>query len=453
VPALLAFEELMLRNGYALATRKRYGEAAARFLDYLIELEALGVAVSQDHLNRIIGVYPAFLIKGPEIGQQIPDALPQELKEVYKRAAAYAGDIRFPGMAHVSATPALAAVNLFLELARDIAKAGAPGGGSAEAAECEPLQIEAIEGSVPWRQHEVRRFEQSSVFAAVVRFNRSQLKRPKRLRAAKRKQSIQVDEEKLDFPLEHLRAVLDAAGSWRDRVYWLGQVAAGLRQSEMLNLQVEDVDPKAGAIRVQDPHGRRYLVPPDPALELRFKGRKMAETFLFEPLKTEFFEALRMYVRQEYVPMGAAGHRFLLQKIDGEGVGSPFVTASDAARSQAFKAAVQRAQVPSPPGRAQAEWTQHSLRHAYGVYMLNHIPVPGGFGLRLSEVQMLMGHADPKSTAHYARQDRELLRTKLLAADMLTLDSAASVTALPRMIASRLRAEAERLEKGKQSVQ
>ncbi|KKL27833.1 hypothetical protein LCGC14_2381190, partial [marine sediment metagenome] len=57
--------------------------------------------------------------------------------------------------------------------------------------------------------------------------------------------------------------------------------------------------------------------------------------------------------------------------------------------------------------------TPHSLRHFYGVFMLNFIPVEGGYGLRLPEVQKLMGHEDSSSTAHYAREDPIILESKL----------------------------------------
>jgi hypothetical protein len=75
--------------------------------------------------------------------------------------------------------------------------------------------------------------------------------------------------------------------------------------------------------------------------------------------------------------------------------------------------------------------------------MLNYIPVPGGFGLLASEVQMLMGHRDINSTRHYARQDDALLRAKLEAADRLVYSGDFDLTDLPSLIAGRLYAQAE----------
>ena len=75
--------------------------------------------------------------------------------------------------------------------------------------------------------------------------------------------------------------------------------------------------------------------------------------------------------------------------------------------------------------------------------MLNYIPVPGGFGLRDSEVQMLMGHKDINSTRHYARQDDTMLRVKLEAADRLIYEGSFDVSDFPLLIAERLISEAE----------
>ena len=52
--------------------------------------------------------------------------------------------------------------------------------------------------------------------------------------------------------------------------------------------------------------------------------------------------------------------------------------------------------------------------------MLNDFPVDkkrGIYGLSLSEVQMLMGHASITSTKHYARTKRRNLEDKLEASD------------------------------------
>jgi G3E family GTPase len=84
--------------------------------------------------------------------------------------------------------------------------------------------------------------------------------------------------------------------------------------------------------------------------------------------------------------------------------------------------------------------------------MLNYLPHPGGFGLRLTEVQQLMGHASVESTAVYARHDRLLLEAQIEMADTIifsdTTSAASALEALPKAIADRLRAQADRIEAG-----
>ncbi len=56
----------------------------------------------------------------------------------------------------------------------------------------------------------------------------------------------------------------------------------------------------------------------------------------------------------------------------------------------------------------------HSLRHAYGSYLLNYFPrVDGGFGLNMGIVQQMLGHAEMKSTQKYARHDKDLIMVEL----------------------------------------
>jgi integrase len=432
VEAYSAFEALLISKGYAFSTRKRYSEAVARFLDYLTECGAFNTAVTAAELDKAVENYPSFL-DHPEDHQD-------------GKLQSYARKIGFRGLAPSAFSPTLAAVNLFLTLLQDNAN---------EMAEVSPdptqqlfpsFTIEAINGVEILSSFEKRNLRERSVLAAVVRMHKV-LKRPRGLRKPSRLNPPQADLERLDFPLEYMGKLVDAANSWRDRVLWLGQAAAGLRKSEMLNLQISDVDPETQKLWVFDPEYVRFgrQLPKD--MVLRFKGRTMSETCLFEPLKTAFFEALGRYLREEYIP--GCGHNFLLQRLDSRHPGQPLARVSDTALNQAFKAAVQRAGVPPPPNKPDYVWTSHSLRHAYGVFMLNHIPIQGGFGLRLNEVKTLMGHRDIASTQHYARTDREILRAKLQMADMFIMESGYTLDDFPALVASRLRQLASLIEEKK----
>ena len=80
--------------------------------------------------------------------------------------------------------------------------------------------------------------------------------------------------------------------------------------------------------------------------------------------------------------------------------------------------------------------------------MLNYIPVEGGYGLKLTEVQRLMGHEKASTTAKYAREDRLILQSKLELFDKLVLSGNALETDLRSMLAKRHQDAADRLLSG-----
>ena len=95
-----------------------------------------------------------------------------------------------------------------------------------------------------------------------------------------------------------------------------------------------------------------------------------------------------------------------------------------------------------PRTAAGRRYGRHSLRHFYGMFMLNYLPLPDGFGLRIDEVQRLMGHKDQKTTLQYAREDKLILESKLSFADDAILSQAVSPDDLPKLIADRYEHEA-----------
>jgi integrase len=348
--------------------------------------------------------------------------------------------------------PAVAAVNHFLRVGRDLARRSASDLGDRHiAADWSDLGVTfaSIDGVEEWSADERERFKQETMIGGVTRIA-DKIERARRARVAV-KGGKQVDMENKEFPLERLGDVLAQARSHRDRALWALLAGGGLRISEALNLGMQHIDQETGEIWVLD---RDQAWPKNDLSDrerLRFKGRSIARVFMYEPLRSVFWDALQAYLRTEYVG-SSAGEDFLFRKLDGVGRGQPLVQASDTAVGKSFKSAVVRAKVPGPRDAPDHVWTLHSLRHSYGVYMLNYIPVPGGPGLRLTEVQMLMGHARVSSTQVYARHDRVLLEARIESANMLLYGGrSASVgeamATLPASIASRLRAAAGRIEK------
>lgn len=221
--------------------------------------------------------------------------------------------------------------------------------------------------------------------------------------------------------------------------------ASGLRTSETLALRWENINQTEAKIYVDDPNNLRYSDHLPRNVRLRFKGRAASDTYLIPQLRDRFFVALVEYLTYEYIP--GCGHDFVFQDTaTGPASGRPMHEMSDTARIQAFKRAVRKAGV--PPRHDGRDWTPHSLRHAYGVYLLNYLPVPGGYGLTLKEVQRLMGHKSETTTAHYARDDSAILAAKLEHADAFVYGASPDLAGLPSLIAQRLRQEASKYEIG-----
>ncbi len=406
-------------SDYSPRTQKRYAEAVSRFLDYLYEAQVFGhEPVTARHLNNIVDAYPLLLRDGCDV----------TAKRVIERAAEAPHDLwlakvaqglRWKPMSRASFSNTLAAINRFLLLSESLSQEAYERArllGVDHLGRYERL-FKALDGTVGVPQREVTQIRQNSMLGSVAKFVPNGIKRPRRLKAAIG--SRQVDQQHQDFPLAYISPLIEAATSWRDKALWLLLAASGIRTSEARNLLLDDIDVDEQQVYVLSPNGRHYAPPRNVLEQPRFKGRAIALTYLFPPLREAFFQALEHYLKHEYVPCTKPGEaRYLFQYVESNRRGQPLANASDAAMAKSFKKAVRKAAVPLPPGGK--DWTPHSLRHLYGAYMLNDYPLApehGRFGLELVEVQMLMGHASIRSTQQYARAKAHRLVAKLKRAD------------------------------------
>lgn len=417
---------------YSERTQKRYAEAVSRFLDYLFEAGVFGhEPVTARYLNSVIDAYPLLLRDGSEVTvARVTRRMDHAPEDTWLAEVATA--LQWRPMKPASFSNTLAAVNRFLALSESLsleAYEHARVLGVDHRGRHERL-IKALEGVVAVSDREVAQIRQNSMLGSVAKFVPRGIQRPRRLKVSTR--SVQSDQRNRDFPLAYVDALVNAAHSWRDKALWLLLAASGIRTSEARNLLVEDIDFEEQQVWVLDPSGRRYAPPASVQQQPRFKGRVIATTYLFPPLRQAFFRALEQYFNREYVPCSRSGQpRYLFQYIEPSRRGQPLVNASDAAMAKSFKAAVKAAGVPLPPSGD--GWTPHSLRHLYGVYMLNDYPLAperGKFGLELVEVQMLMGHASIRSTQVYARSKHHRLLAKLKASDDVLLSLAPEETEL-----------------------
>lgn len=414
-----AFNVFCEKNAeYSFQTQKRYAEVVARFIDYLHEADVLNQSVRPRHLNAVIEAYPTLLRDGSAV-----TALRVRSSNSDLWLAEVAERLDWAPLSRNSFDNTIAAVNRFLRLSESLAredfdKAAMLNGGSKKR---DVVLIKALEGVVCRSPHEIAAIKQHSMFGNVAKFAPKGIQRARRIRSpgAPPTRSRRI----LDFPRESLPPLIDAASNWRDKSLWLLLAATGLRISEALNLQLDDVDLENQKIYVFDPAGRRAKLSGESPNRQRFKGREMANTFPIPELRRDAFFALNKYIACEFVPCYNPGEpAYLFQYVDPAKRGRPYVDASYAALAQNFKRAVKAANIPLPgEGR---DWVLHSLRHMYGVYMMNDFPVDplaGQYGLPLVYVQMMMGHASIRTTAHYARLKQRRLEAKLAASDQALL--------------------------------
>jgi len=438
----------------AYATKLRYAVVVSRFIDYLYEVEILGKrAVTRSAVNQAIDYYLLLLAHGENISLgagAIASDLTGVASDLHLREKSLKQVARRLGIRPLMSSSwsnTLAALNRFLRLcsmleneAREIALIR---GGldrvliEASSVDYTPL-LEAVEGSLKLSRIEIQYIKQASMLGGVIRFRSTDLERPKGL-AAGRKRKKQSDLAVLEFPMLHFEKLLQATISWRDKTLWTLLAASGIRRSEALNLEWEHIDIEEEMVYVLDPEFTRYGRDlPEQERSSRFKGRVVSWTYLRQPYRSWFFEFLLRYRQHEYV-LPKDGNNFVFQYLYVRYAGSPLREAADSSLNEAFTSAVKRAGIPGPPVAPKHVWTAHSLRHAYGMYMLNDFVVPGQDvpGLTEAEVQLLMGHEDINSTRKYARRRESRLKERLIMNDRAMLSSSGSISGLPPAISSR----------------
>lgn len=433
-------------KGLALASRRAYTTAVSRFIDYLYEVQILGgTPVSRSSVNTSIDYYLELLRTGEKISLAVHQGDEtwydegDELKEARLRAVARRLGIK--SLASGSWDNNLAGLNRFLNLCKELEQqshelALLKGGVKADLVhqaeiDYRPL-LEAVDGVANLSRFEVNYIKQSTMLGGVIRFRGNDLARPKGLRKSSREVS-QVDVDWLDFPEEHFEALLVSATTWRDRALWSLLHASGLRRSEGLNLQWCDIDFIKREVFVLDPNLLRYgrdITPEE--RERRFKGRTVSWTYLRQPYKDWFFEYLMRYRREEY-HLPNDDNDFVFQYLIAPHYGRPLYQATDETLNSTFTDAVKRAGIPGPPVARTYVYTVHSLRHAFGRFVVNDFPVAGQAekGLTLAEAQLMLGHKDVVSTRRYARKRTDRLKEKLLKSDAEYADAVRPAPCLP----------------------
>jgi site-specific recombinase XerD len=158
----------------------------------------------------------------------------------------------------------------------------------------------------------------------------------------------------------------------RDYAILLLLARLGLRSSEVVFLELEDIDWKNGSLSVRGKAGRRLQL----------------------PLPADVGEAIVTYLRHGRPPSGSR-RVFLRAKAPLQGLRGPCAIAS------VIRHALLRAGVDAPTAGA------HQFRHGLATDMLRH-------GASLSEIGELLGHSSPETTKIYTKVDLDALRTLAL---------------------------------------
>lgn len=405
------------------ATRSTYSSAVAHFIDYLFEAGIFrdDNQPSEKTVSNTINLYVEFLLRGKSSG----DPLVRHLATTLNREPLQ------------QIGPAVAAINLYLQLAVDWAAQdkelmGVLGDSSAHPDKTflSALSVPGVISSI-----EAGRMRQNSILGGNLR--KIDVKKGTHKVGVKAPRSTKGAALNLkDFPIAHISPLIQHTENPRDKCFYSLLAASGLRESEALSLPIDLIDPMKRTLRIEDPNGFRGSQQYLPNERMPFKGRSTAKVYLLPHLKDLFFEALHEYLAVRPVTL----HQFLFVKMTKSEWGSPFFETTNKDRNDAFRSAQKRI-------RLETKYTLHSFRHFYGVFLKNYLVIPGAStpGLPVEDVQILMGHECLSSTLKYAKTKQEILLAQLELSDGL-LSGQYSYNDLPSVIANKYRELASAIE-------
>lgn len=383
-------EKLIDNKIVSIGTLHDYLGHVARFVEYIYAASLIGLEPSKQSLDVLIRSYESYLLHGELSSNKIA-----------RDIAILTGRIETCSPSSLQVIEA--ALIHFLNLSDSLAKATGKDGLFSRFMPNAVIQISPQESA---------KLRGSSMFGGVIRGGAKKKNRGARLFLTTRKSGTNrrnSTQKRVDFqfPLNRIGDLLDGTKCFRDRAIYALLAASGLRTSEALQIRVEDIDIKNRLVYAHSPFERANPGIIESEFDLlRWKGRECADTFLIEPWASCFFEALQNYLRYEFIP--SSGHPYIFQTLSGENRGRPYFAGDRSARIKQFKKRAEAIDVHLPKGDA-----LHSLRHSYGVFVLNYLPTPNGLGLSETLVAHLMGHSDIKNTKIYARHDEEIIRAEL----------------------------------------
>lgn len=382
----------LARRGYAPNTAKLYAEHVGRFIDYVYEASKTQFPADVElTIETIIYSYQAYLLFGKGATNPIAHKLAESL-----------GKEKLTSHNSLSQTID-SSIRWFLQVSESK-------NNSITDQLFSPLYLNSAEYR---RQFEISAQKANSWLAAVIRdaltYVLPKQKKGKLFPQAKRRDRKNDKQEytttaypiELSVDLVRLTKPPKAKTFYRDMTFYALLAATGARTSEALQVRMIDIDIDEFSVFLRDPFARKtHGITEAEYKLLSWKGRETELTYMIEPFARIFWESLEKYLTLEY--NSSVGHDFLFQSSDGR----PFFAADRSSRDKTFKKYALKAGLTDVTGIS-----PHSLRHMYGTYTLNYMPVPGQSipGLPITYVKILMGHANIASTQRYAKHDTDII--------------------------------------------
>lgn len=386
-----------IQDRYSFQTRDKYSQVVSKFLDFLVEVDIFENVITKLCFKNAIEDYKTLLSKGKFVTDP--------------KLLSIAESLDFNALSSSSWSNNIAAINSFLDYTFQ--------------SEEDNREYISIKNNIQLSNDFKSVLVELNDIKELNHFQKSALKQRSFIANLYRKSGRIVvstgiksnhksvsnrDFKNLDFPALEIPNLLSNTSCFRDKAIYALLAGTGIRSSEALTLTWDMIDIENQKIYIKDLDENKNNE------NIRFKGRDTNLTFFIPELRHIFFSALFEYQLKE--ADNSANHDFVFQFLKGNKYGDAYYTVSRQGFIKEFKKTVVRANISSPSFAKEHIWTPHSLRHFYGVYMLNHIPLEDKFGFSLEEVQKMMGHKSIEVTQKYARRPDEYIEQQLEYAEM-----------------------------------
>ncbi|OUR60072.1 hypothetical protein A9Q74_14865 [Colwellia sp. 39_35_sub15_T18] len=390
-----AFVEHMILRGYATNSIISYAEHAFRFLNYISRaIELTPPPVEKWQLRIIILNYTTYLLHGKDAPDPVVSQIAMENDKVRKTSIS-------------SLAPIDHAISYFIKL------------GELEQYEQTGVLTHLFEAV----KHEItasekKNMKKHSMIAGVIKGGLTAKERISYgILTRKKSKSTNRIYTTQSIELSCVTKLIKSATNLRDKTIYSFLAASGARSHEALQLKITDFDVMAKEVYLRDPSlidRNTFGLTPEEEEELAWKGRNTETTFLIEPFKSMFFSYLTDYLKEERV--STCGHPFIFQNYKTL---RPFFCSDRSSRIKQFKTAAKRSGLEDTTCIS-----PHSLRHTYGTYTLNYLPMPNGeYGLPIAYVKILMGHVSLDSTEVYAKHDEDIMKAQVEYANELLFNA------------------------------